>query len=350
MSERFSKVYKFSFYQLFSLSIFYIIVFNSTAFAIYTKKETDQSTQFIVVPGMRECECKKKCRDREKSEGEGAVKHSLINPASLAQLAVASDPPILLTDIGQKRCVSHLEKSIESYLQSDEIENIVLYSQCQGTATALNYVSEHPEKIKALILEGAVGSGNRVVHWRAKNILPKVGSMPLAEWYLPYVAKCIGLFCYSPDGDQPILSLAEIPTDLLVVIIHAKNDNMTPYTDALGLYYGLRQAGNENVFLIVTDGGHINLLNRDRDVEKLAALNQIYKMHGLPYDKDLLSSSGEISEHELREKYQPDYESLQSNYEELVSNTQTHQTLGSVLKWGCASILAAVVGGLYYCF
>lgn len=322
-----------------------LMSYTSPSYAIVTGLEEDQKTQFVIVPGMREYV---NCGKRE-NESHGAVKYSLINPATEEHVVVSSDPPVQMTDIGQSNCVSNLEKSIAPYLENDKVENIVLYSECQGTATALNYVAKNPKKIKALILEGVVGSGNRVIHWRTKKIIPKLGHLPGAEWSLPYVVKCLAMFCYSPSGHQPVMSLAKLPKDLPIVIIHSRHDNMTPYDDALALYYGLSQAGNEQVYLITTDEyAHIHLLKRDQDKEKLTALNQIYKKNKLPYDRELLQQVGEISDAQLKEHFQPDFKSFEPQYKELFSNVKAHQTLGTLVNIGCSSLVA--IAGYYYCF
>jgi len=170
--------------------------------------------------------------------------------------------PYLMQDLGQYFCQRDLVDALKN-----EHRNIIFYATSQGTATVLNYVAnqENNSKIKAIIWEGGLASGNSAIYHTVTGELmnmPWVKKIPGSYYFVPYLAitECLG---YRPGGQQPIWSIDTIKKDIPIIIIHSKNDPQCPFYGACALYYRLRENGKRNVYLIenslTTD--HIQILS-----------------------------------------------------------------------------------------
>ncbi|MFC1841544.1 hypothetical protein ACFLYA_00565 [Candidatus Dependentiae bacterium] len=245
-------------------------------------------------------------------------------------------------DLGQKHCIKYLRNA----LASDKTNNVIIHATSQGTATALNYLAteDKGKKIKALILEAVLISGNDAIFHTLKGDLPCFEYLPFSYYFLPYCAK-VQFPCYRPTGIQVIKTLKQIPTDIPIIIIHSQNDRQLSYKGALALYYGLRANGNNNVYLLSQDGRrHIEILDEKPEYQKI--VQSILKKHNvLPksWYQFLLPKKNAID----LSLFQPNHNNdrFRKPYQNLVAKEKWHKRLWNTVVLGGITGITA----LAYC-
>ncbi|MEX0848861.1 MAG: hypothetical protein WD055_01395 [Candidatus Dependentiae bacterium] len=239
-------------------------------------------------------------------------------------------------DLGQSVCIKHLKSAI------DQKDNVIIHATSQGTATTLNYCAmlsaAEQSKIKAIILEAVLASGNSAIMHTVTGPLMgwnSVESAPGSRYVVPYAAKAV-YPRYWPAGKQPIKSIADICSDVPIIIMHSKKDQQLSFKDAQALYYGLRSHGNNNVYFVPFEGyDHISIC--DRHPEKKELVKKILRTQ--------LDLAGEKLTSEEKQQYQPDPKALRKTYEDLLTQEQNHETIGYV---SAAASTALVGASLYY--
>lgn len=233
------------------------------------------------------------------------------------------ESPIVRIDLGQKHCQNYLKQALEK----DDTDDIIIYATSQGTATALNYLANvdcnHNQKIKALVLESVLISGNDAIQHTVSDQMgcAFVKKIPSYYYWLPYAAKLLYPF-YSPAGQQVITSLQNIPNDIPIIIIHADNDFQLSYEGACALYYGLRTNGNNNVYLITKHTRqHLYLLNKRPDLQK--DVRNILKHHNL-LTSSTREQTGQAAPYDFT-AHQPNPDDFQNTYN-IILNRETWHT------------------------
>ena len=186
-------------------------------------------------------------------------------------------------DLGQKRCLEHFKKRINSYSEAAQ-KNPILIATAEATATHTLYISEITDASKlpsAFICEGYAASFNQCIPHVVENLVPLTQWLPLKDYWLPHAAPYLPyahgtwfpLWHYDPTEKQAIELLELLPKDLLTIIVHCKQDRLTPYEGAVAAYQKLRDTDHDNTYLISVDidqncllpnnldRGHINVLS-----------------------------------------------------------------------------------------
>jgi len=230
-------------------------------------------------------------------------------------------------DLGQSGCTTYLKDA----LQNNE-DDFIIYANSQGTATALNFLSQNPNhrnKCKGMVLEAVLGSGNSAIYHTITDRLgnPALKKIPALYYWAPYFAKALFIFpTYSPGGDQPIKAVENLDIDGPIIIAHSEADPQLSYKDACAMYYALRQK-KKNVYLIIKEGGrHIDIFSNEND----ASVKNILASHGL--------SPAEVNSIDLR-KYQPDPADHKPAYDELKARERNHVWI----KRGLRSVVSIIV-------
>jgi hypothetical protein len=133
-------------------------------------------------------------------------------------------------------------------------------------------------------------SGNSAIHYNVP--------VPYSYYILPYLAKLMYPF-YAPAGEQPILTIDQLPQDLPIIILHHSKDPQLPYKDAKALYAFLKKnKKNKNTYLMTKRSQwaeHVLLLGNTRDQESINKINAINKilenLELLPNNKDFNPNS-----------------------------------------------------------
>jgi hypothetical protein len=215
--------------------------------------------------------------------------------------------PFLMEDLGQYFCQRHLNEAL-----INEPRDVILYTTSQGTATGLNYLAHglHSSKIKAIILEAALASGNSAIYHSVSGPLKWISNIPGFYYVAPYfvTVACLG---YRPGGQQPIWSIDTIKKDIPIIIIHSKEDMQLPFYGACALYYRLRESEHQNVYFIEKDGSnHIQILD-DCPVLQSVVCN-ILKRHLQPPPNERFYM------HDKLVHYQPDTTQYKKFYTDLI--------------------------------
>lgn len=195
-------------------------------------------------------------------------------------------------DLGQENCIRSFVEQLESdaVLKTDPKPKLLLYGVSQGTATLVNWLAQksHDEQEKitsCLVLESVLGSGDSAIKHTAKNI-PVVGWLPTS--LLSVVAKTSMFPEYQRHGLNALDSAHKLSPRIPVILMHNIQDIHLSIDDARQLYCVLKKDNRDNVYLFEVDTprAHVNLLYFDQNkasLDKRAALQAIYKKHGLPY-------------------------------------------------------------------
>lgn len=240
------------------------------------------NTHIVVIPGQNGLGGNDYYMEKIFSEYAPSL-HLLINEEKIHYCAT----PGLFPDLGQKRCQNDLKTTLLPLLENPNVEKIIFHASSQGSATALNYLANnHHDKIKAVIIEAAMASGNSAISYNLKteSLFSYCCAAYLTKIRFPF---------HSPAGQQAIFSIKKIPTNIPIVILHNKEDQCLSYFDALALYEGLvmTRTRETNIYLIpIGDNqgqNHVNLLNNKQHKEKIEALKAILRKHELPTNLDI---------------------------------------------------------------
>lgn len=194
------------------------------------------------------------------------------------------------TDLGQQRCVNEF---MSTYNSIPKDWPIVIHACSQGTATVINALcSRHTESwsryVRLVVLESAIATSNSAM-WHVATHNPKMPVGPAGacilswmgcQFWLPWLAKLCFFRHYRPTDLQPIKHIDKFPEDIPVLLIHARNDQLVSFDDALALMHRL-SVRNRNVFFIEVDGDrHGELFTRDMRIWTTADVSVVFE-----YDK-----------------------------------------------------------------
>lgn len=233
--------------------------------------------------------------------------------------------PTFLVDLGQFFCQRHLTQVI-----AQEKRDIIIHATSQGTATVLNYLSKRPnEKIKLLILESPLASGNQAIYHTATNeLMPQfnfIKHIPGAYYIVPYIGAimCPG---YLPIGQQPIFSIqkSSFPLDIPIIIAHSQDDPQLSFSGARALYYGLKSRGTNIYFIPFNRGRHLNLFFDIHNTNKSSVLQKIIKKHVPNVSLGIIEDNNTGNTEDINEidddlgQYTPEINAFKKDYDELV--------------------------------
>lgn len=284
--------------------------------------DLNKSVHLVVIPGQN-------------GVGGGNVKSVLPQFKNIHYVST----PESLPDLGQGQCIKYLKNTISTLIENQDVDQIIIHASSQGTATALNYVSEQPKKVKMLILEAVLASGNSAIfHTVDKMIMPSATALPLSYYWLPYLAK-FTMPLYSPTGQQAIFNIQNLPQDLPIIILHSIYDPQLSFDDAMALYAGLKSNGHNAVYLFPIEAyGHVLLLGQNNHKE-ISAIHNILKHHGLLiHDASKSNKSNDFKE------YQPEPDL--AVYTELIRKEKVLSSVDLCLKIMIVGILLGACNSL----
>lgn len=256
-----------------------------------SEREESQSPYSIIMPGQN-------------GDGGGTfIKNGVINTKNCRtyqSIGANPDVPanemaseIARIDLGQDQCVDYFEQQYSQDPQAQSGNNL-LFGVSQGTATLVHFLAkkshaQQEQMAKGLVLESVLGSGNSAILHTVSNV-PLVTYLPFARFWAPWAAKAFAFPYYKPYGQQAFSSIKQISPNIPIIMIHDQNDPQLSVNDARQAYINARKAGHQKVYLMETNCGqprHFDLFggkNRvAKDMQKIAALQAIYKKEGLPF-------------------------------------------------------------------
>ncbi len=195
-----------------------------------------------------------------------------------------------LIDFGQKHCI----RDFSEQFAADEdagLGKVIVTAASQGTATVVNFLAQkshaEQEAIAALVLEALLGSPHSAIMHTVSNV-PLVTYLPFARLWIPLATKALAFRKYQFFGPQLIVSAKKISPNIVVVCMHDERDPQLSLDDAREGYIAFQSRANSqnNAYLMeLRDPNgylrHLDLL--DGNPEQRAALQAIYKKHGLPF-------------------------------------------------------------------
>lgn len=240
----------------------------TTLFTLAMESEKQPKTHLVIIPGQDGLENQNIDTVLPYFKGKKSLKHYV-------------ETPLRLPDFGQSRCISYLEETMSSVKKT---HSVIVHASSQGTATAINYASENPHRIDALILDSIMLTGNSAInHTVDHETLPGIASIPGSYYVLPYIIKPKFPW-YGPADQQPIFNAYKLPTDLPIILIHHTDDPRLSYKDAQALYAFLRETKeNKNVYLLsrtTDEGKHIYLYGESKS-DEITVINAILERHNI---------------------------------------------------------------------
>ncbi len=150
---------------------------------------------------------------------------------------------------GQQKEINTLQAVYEAVLHKNPDIDIILIGDCRGGKVALEVATHKPKNLQALILMAPFLSGRDITNNLAMQHLK----------YLPGNKQILHLFfktyfkAYKDGQDNLAQRLSLIDHELPIYIAHRANDELISINTIHTIVSNLRQTGNKNVHLLVTD-------------------------------------------------------------------------------------------------
>ncbi len=150
---------------------------------------------------------------------------------------------------GQQKEINTLQAVYEGVLHKNPNLDIILIGDCRGSKVALEVATHKPKNLQALILMAPFISGRDITNNLAMQHLK----------YLPGNKHILHLFfkmyfkTYKDDQNNLAQRLSHINPELPIYIAHRANDELISIDTINTIVSSLRQSGNKNVHLLITD-------------------------------------------------------------------------------------------------
>ncbi len=150
---------------------------------------------------------------------------------------------------GQQKEINTLQTVYKAVLHKNPSIEIILVGDCRGGKVALEVATHKPRNLRALILMAPFISGRDITNNLAMQHLK----------YLPGNKRILHLFfktyfkTYKGAPDNLAQRLSHIDSELPIYIAHRANDELISIDTINTIVSSLRQSGNKNVHLLVTD-------------------------------------------------------------------------------------------------
>jgi hypothetical protein len=177
----------------------------------------------------------------------------------------------------------------EARLKNPEAKTL-LFGVSRGGSCVLYYMgSEKPEDVNAIIVESPFAKVEDVIaHYHLKKIPGKRLRKWLARFFAFYLVPKLVYPSYKPNGPKPVEYVEHIPQTTSLLLVCSKEDHLVPATSTIKLYKKLKQAGHQNVYLLVLDHGeHAKLLRGRQGSIYQKTVHAFLKKNGYPHDPDL---------------------------------------------------------------
>jgi len=255
----------------------------------FLTNNAQQKNHLVIIPGQ--------------NEDGGANAPTILSGFTDQSSIHTTKTPQFFADFGQTRCMNDVKKTTSLLPKEDKI---IIHASSQGTATALNYATQNPNHVSALVLEAVMLSGNSAIYHYTKNalLLRYLTYLPGSYYWLPYCAWQFPF--YSPAGEQPINNIHRLPKNLPIIIYHCKQDPCLSFEDAQALYAFIKRSGRENVYFLPINtpgwGNHVELLQTGN--VNINVINAIFAKYNLPHQIPSGPTLDPDSE-SFKNKYQP---------------------------------------------
>ena len=184
---------------------------------------------------------------------------------------------------GQDNDIGALKTVYNAILQKNPNANIIIIGDCCGSKIALEFATQKPKNLKALILLSPFVSAQSIIDHMAKNF-----HIPTS---ILHAFMRRGLPNYKPEKDTLFDRLNQIDTNVAIFLGQRKSDVVIPNEEVRKLARILREDGNHNVHgLIVADSSerHSKIYLNKKIQQRV---NAFLKQYGFPYNETPLANA-----------------------------------------------------------
>lgn len=190
-------------------------------------------------------------------------------------------------NFGQNKDVQCLKLIHEHTLKQNPNANIILVGDCRGAKTILNFATQKPKNIKALVLLSPFFSAHQLTEQVAQNYL---SWLPCSSGFLHNFFK-LWFPSYNPDTDKLFAAnITSISQDIPLFIAHRNRDTLVSTEQVIDFIATLRQAEHKNIHLVATDDATArhSRLTPVKMVQQ--EVNRFFFTYNLPHNPALLTS------------------------------------------------------------
>ncbi len=189
-------------------------------------------------------------------------------------------------NFGQKKDLACLKFIYEETLKKNPQAEIILIGDCRGAKAILNFTTQKPEKIKALVLLSPFFSAKQLTDEVARNYL---SWFPGSSSFLQQFFK-VWFPSYDPNGDNNFVKNSTyIDQKMPIFIAHRTFDTLVSTQQVTDFVSTLQKTGHHNIRLVMTDDTSARH-SRLTPVKKIQyETNKFFSKYQLPYNPDLLS-------------------------------------------------------------
>lgn len=197
--------------------------------------------------------------------------------------------------LGQVTDIESHKRKYDAWLESkDRPDDLVLMGVSRGTSTTFCAMAKYKyERVKLVILEGAIDSIENILPQRAENLF-KMSCLAKPATKAVYAG--LSLFTkYDRKGPSPLNSVEEFPENIPVIFVTSKMDTLVTCENTENIAKQLAGKGKNDVYLLKLErSSHPNYMfddKEDRDNYE-AFVHAVKKKYGLVHD-EALASKGE---------------------------------------------------------
>ena len=221
--------------------------------------------------------------------GHLAIKDNLVTHTPCFSFDYPHTPRYL--NLGQTKDIECLKTAWDEIVHKNPHANIVGIGDCRGSKALLEFATEQPDKLKALVLMAPFISLQELARHIASNYLHFPYSDKLLQSFMRYTLPSVNF-----DQDNLADRLPLINNKLPIFIAHRMDDAVISYHDIQLLVNSLKKSGNKDVYLVeVTDNASPHSrLSHITEVQQ--ALNAFYAKYNLPHNPTLAQEGEELLE------------------------------------------------------
>lgn len=266
--------------------------------------------------------------DTQKETGYG------INRA-ISEITTLTKKPVNRSKMymGQRKDLETIHQELQKIpAQSD----IILYGCSRGGAALVTYLGkQHPQNIKALILDASPASMPSTTH----PLLAKIG-IPFTYDTSIFTT----LFpAYPCNATAPLQAIKYINDKKMpILLLHSETDTKVPFAHSLKLYLEFKKQGFEYVYLVRIPNGKHSFLLQDNAAKNayLTAVHSFYKTHNLPYNQEYA--------HANMKQYQPDETAVLNEIKTFESKLLKQYENSKTRNISLAALTALLISASWY--
>lgn len=195
-----------------------------------------------------------------------------------------------LSSLGQESEIALLRLQYQKLVEQGATD-IILMGVSLGASIALNFVAhDHPEKIRALILESPFDRAVTLAHSMLKGV-------PYGNTLAPYLLKAAFPFHRQTGDLHPDELVQQLPLKIPILFICSYEDTTIPCTSVFNLFKKAYLAGHTDVYFLLTNrGDHAKILWGPDGKDYQECVHAFLAHYALPHEKALAEAGKEILE------------------------------------------------------